>query len=49
MGVDDADPAGVYFGTRTGEVFASCDEGDSWSCVVRHLPDVLTVRAAVVP
>ena len=49
MGVDDADPAGVYLGTRTGEVFASRDEGESWSCVVRHLPDVLSVRAAVVP
>ena len=46
---DDADPAGVYFGTRTGEVFASRDEGESWACVARHLPDVLSVRAAVFP
>ena len=45
---DDADPAGVYFGTRTGEVFASADEGETWASIVRYLPDVLSVRAAVV-
>ncbi|MCW3817077.1 exo-alpha-sialidase [Micromonospora sp. DR5-3] len=46
MCADDADPAGVYFGTRSGEVYASPDEGDSWSLVAAHLPDVLCVRAA---
>ncbi len=45
---DDNDPAGVYFGTRNGEVYASADEGDSWRQVAAHLPDVLCVRAAVV-
>lgn len=45
---DDAGPAGVYFGTRDGLVYASADEGDTWSVVARHLPDVLCVRAAVV-
>jgi photosystem II stability/assembly factor-like uncharacterized protein len=45
---DDADPAGVYVGTRSGEVYASRDDGDSWSMVAAHLPDVLCVRAAVV-
>ncbi|MDQ1653058.1 MAG: hypothetical protein QOI35_2258 [Cryptosporangiaceae bacterium] len=48
MCADDADPAGVYFGTRTGEVFASADEGEHWSQVAAHLPDVTCVRAAVV-
>ena len=43
---DDARTAGVYFGTRTGEVYASRDEGDSWQLVAAHLPDVLCVRAA---
>jgi len=46
MCVDDGSPAGVYFGTRSGEVYASPDEGDSWSLVAAHLPDVLCVRAA---
>src|SRR2546421_542573 len=45
---DDADPTGVYFGTRNGVVFASRDEGDSWSQVTANLPDVLCVRAATV-
>jgi len=46
MCADDVDPAGIYFGTRSGEVYASADEGDSWSLVAAHLPDVLCVRAA---
>lgn len=45
---DTLSPAGLWFGTRTGEVFASADEGDTWSCVVRHLPPVLCVRVGVV-
>ncbi|RZS44779.1 hypothetical protein EV193_101658 [Herbihabitans rhizosphaerae] len=48
MCCDDASPAGVYFGSRSGEVYASANEGDSWRLVVSHLPDVLSVRAAVV-
>jgi photosystem II stability/assembly factor-like uncharacterized protein len=48
MCADDADPAGVYFGTRDGEVWASPDEGGNWSRVAGHLPDVLCVRAAVI-
>jgi photosystem II stability/assembly factor-like uncharacterized protein len=45
---DDADPAGVYFGNRNGEVYASADDGDTWQQLAAHLPDVLCVRAAVV-
>ncbi|HZS13607.1 MAG TPA: exo-alpha-sialidase [Candidatus Dormibacteraeota bacterium] len=48
MSVDNGSPAGVYFGTRLGEVYASIDCGESWSAVASHLPDVLSVRAAVV-
>ena len=48
MCTDDAEPAGIYFGTRNGQVFASADEGESWSQVATHLPGVLCVRAAVV-
>ena len=46
--VDTADPAGVYFGTRGGAVYASADEGATFTEVAGHLPDVLCVRAAVV-
>ncbi|WP_424215088.1 WD40/YVTN/BNR-like repeat-containing protein [Streptomyces sp. BI20] len=45
---DDADPAGIYFGNRNGEVYASADDGDSWRLLASHLPDVLCVRAAVI-
>jgi len=45
MCVDAADPAGVYFGTRSGAVYASRDEGEHWRPVVENLPDVLCVRA----
>ena len=46
--VDDADPVGVYVGTRGGDVYASDDEGETFSQVADHLPDVLCVRAATV-
>ncbi|SMY09022.1 WD40/YVTN/BNR-like repeat-containing protein [Flavimaricola marinus] len=44
MSVDLAEPVGVYFGTNTGSIFASRDEGDTWSEVARHLPTVLCVE-----
>ncbi len=46
---DDAPVPGVYFGSRSGEVYASPDEGDTWTRIASHLPDVLSIRAAVVP
>ncbi len=45
---DGDDPAGLYFGTRSGEVYASADDGDSWQLLAAHLPPVLSVRAAPV-
>lgn len=48
MAVDTLDSAGVYFGTNTGEVFGSRDEGDAWEVVTGYLPPVLSVGAAVV-
>ncbi|WP_422072551.1 WD40/YVTN/BNR-like repeat-containing protein [Tranquillimonas rosea] len=44
MAVDTRDPAGVYFGTNSGSVFASADEGDTWSEIARHLPTILSVE-----
>jgi hypothetical protein len=43
---DEQDPAGLYFGTRSGELYASNDEGQTWELLAEHLPPVLTVRAA---
>lgn len=48
MATDRMDPAGVYFGTSSGAVFASADEGDSWACIAEHLPTVLSVETLVV-
>jgi photosystem II stability/assembly factor-like uncharacterized protein len=42
---DGQDPAGLYFGTRSGEVWGSADDGDSWQLLAEHLPPVLSVRA----
>src|SRR5699024_10101025 len=39
MTSDGAEPAGLYVGARDGSVFASTDEGDSWTQVAAHLPD----------
>lgn len=47
MATDSLDPAGVYFGTNTGALFASSDEGDSWTCVAQHLPTVLSLETLV--
>lgn len=45
MAGDARRPAGVYFGTNSGSVFASLDEGDSWEEIARHLPTILAVEA----
>lgn len=44
MAGDTRDPAGVYFGTNTGSIFASRDEGETWEEIARHLPTVLSVE-----
>jgi photosystem II stability/assembly factor-like uncharacterized protein len=46
MTVDDADPVGVYFGTTSGEIWASPDEGASWTRIAEHLPEIYSVEAA---
>ncbi len=47
MGVDPLDPVGVYFGTRSGKLFASRDDGKSWSTVIDGLPPIVCVKAAI--
>lgn len=44
MATDTCNPAGLYFGTNSGSVFASRDEGDQWLEVARHLPTILSVE-----
>jgi hypothetical protein len=44
MTTDDGDPVGVYFGTTSGEVWASTDEADSWTRVLEHLPEIYSLE-----
>jgi len=48
MSVDANDPVGVYFGTTGGEVWASRNEGDKWSCIARHLPEIYAIEAVAI-
>lgn len=45
MSVDRGDPVGVYFGTTSGEVWASRDDGASWRAIAHHLPEIYAVEA----
>ncbi|MCZ4306141.1 glycosyl hydrolase [Zoogloeaceae bacterium G21618-S1] len=44
MCADTEATLGLYFGTTSGEVWASADEGDSWQCLARHLPEIYAVE-----
>jgi hypothetical protein len=46
MATDRHDPAGVYFGTSTGQVFGSADEGNSWRLIADFLPSIWSVEVA---
>jgi len=45
---DALDPAGIYFGTRSGKLYASKDEGKSWKKILEGLPQIVCVKAAVI-
>ena len=48
MAADTLDPHGLYFGTRSGHLYGSADEGKNWIRIMEGLPAVLSVRAAVI-
>jgi hypothetical protein len=48
LAIDGHDTPGLYFGTSTGQVFASVDEGDSWTEVASYLPGIASVEVASV-
>lgn len=39
---DEKSP-GIYFGTTSGELWGSIDEGETWNCLVAHLPQIYSV------
>jgi hypothetical protein len=48
MAIDRHDTPGLYFGTSTGQLFASADEGESWNEIADHLPPIWSVEVAEV-
>jgi serine/threonine protein kinase len=44
---DSLDPVGIYFGTRSGQLFGSRDEGKSWEKILDGLPAIVCVRSAL--
>jgi photosystem II stability/assembly factor-like uncharacterized protein len=48
MGTDRLDPAGVYVGTSTGQLYASGDEGETWRLIADLLPPIWSVDTAIV-
>ncbi len=46
MTSDHGSPVGVYFGTSSGELWGSRDEGRTWKCLAAHLPHIYSVEAA---
>lgn len=48
MTTDKLDPAGVYFGTSSGSLFVSADEGENWIEAATHLPTITSVETLIV-
>jgi serine/threonine protein kinase/photosystem II stability/assembly factor-like uncharacterized protein len=46
MTADCFDPAGIYFGTRSGRLYGSRDEGKNWELILEGLPPIVCVKAA---
>ena len=46
LATDSLDPAGVYFGTRSGKLFGSTNEGKTWKTLLDGLPPVVAVKTA---
>lgn len=46
MAGDALDPVGLYFGTTSGELWMSRDEGSLWTSIARHLPEIYAVETA---
>jgi photosystem II stability/assembly factor-like uncharacterized protein len=47
MARDTLDPVGIVFGTSTGQLWQSTDEGDSWRMITDTLPEIWAVEAVV--
>jgi len=48
LATDTLQPAGVYFGTRSGQIYGSADEGKTWNKIIDGFPSIVCLKAAVV-
>jgi photosystem II stability/assembly factor-like uncharacterized protein len=48
LAIDSLEVPGLYFGTSTGQVFASADEGETWTEIASYLPAIASVEVALV-
>ena len=48
LAIDTHEVPGLYFGTSTGQLFASVDEGGSWNELAGYLPSITSVEVAIV-
>lgn len=48
MVADQEDPCGLYFGTTTGQLYASRDQGNHWDRVADELPPILSVSVSAI-
>ncbi|MEO8693175.1 MAG: glycosyl hydrolase [Acidimicrobiales bacterium] len=48
MTVDHEPTIGIYFGTTSGEIWSSTDEGATWQCIAAHLPEIYSLEYASV-
>jgi photosystem II stability/assembly factor-like uncharacterized protein len=49
MAVDRMSPAGVYFGTSGGALYASANEGETWAAIAQYLPAITSVETLLCP
>ncbi|MBC2666160.1 glycosyl hydrolase [Novosphingobium flavum] len=47
MASDTCDPVGLYFGTASGSLWASADEGERWTPLADNLPPIFAVETAI--
>lgn len=47
MARDTLEPVGITFGTSTGQLWQSTDDGDSWRMITDTLPEIWAVEAVV--
>ncbi len=46
MCADTQKTVGLYFGTTSGELWMSRNEGARWTCIAKHLPEIYAIEAA---